>query len=74
MTDYNGWTNKATWNTVLWLFNDYNMYQEIKGYSGQKMTGMQAKAIVTRIMGDTTPDGISTKNANWREVADALTE
>ena len=74
MTKYNGWTNKATWNTALWLFNDEGFCQAIKQYSGQRLSGIQAKRIVTEIMGDKTPDDFSLKTVNWKEVADALTE
>lgn len=74
MSDYNGFTNRATWNTVLWLFNDFGMYQQIKGYSGQDVTSEQAKSIVTDLMGNKTPDNVSLKDVNWQEIAEALSD
>ena len=32
MTGYNGWKNRATWNVVLWLGNDYPLYNAAQGY------------------------------------------
>jgi len=32
MTEYNGWKNRATWNVVLWLGNDYPIYNAARGY------------------------------------------
>lgn len=29
MTDYNGWSNRATWNVNLWLANDEGIYREV---------------------------------------------
>jgi len=27
MSDYNGWTNKKTWNVALWIGNDQMMHE-----------------------------------------------
>lgn len=33
---YNGWTNYETWNTALWVDNEYSVYQDRQRVSRQE--------------------------------------
>ena len=30
--NYNGWANRNTWTVALWLMNDYNTYEQMRGF------------------------------------------
>lgn len=77
MDRYNGYENRATWNICLWLGNDEGMYRTVRSI-GQKNPGIfnaaYAHELVQSMMPNHTPDGLTYETANWREVADCLTE
>ena len=81
-TTYNGWNNRTTWNIMLWLDNDEPMYREyisrVKALKDQKirLSGIRARAIVTDIMGTTTPDGckVTSKCVDWKAIAESMLE
>ena len=53
-TDYNGWTNHATWNVSLWIQNDYETYRVARKYD-------RYDALIPRLelmWGQMTPDGV----------------
>jgi hypothetical protein len=80
MTDYNGYTNRATWNVCLWLGNDQGLYNAVRDQvrgitaTGQTLNAHGAELLVRDLMPDRTPDGLTYENVNWSEVADCMTE
>jgi len=67
--DYNGWTNRATWNVNHWLGNDETTYGLM---SSLKMTeATQFANFCGYVWGKTTPDGDSLANVDWQEIADS---
>ena len=76
-TEYNGWTNKATWNIVLWIRNDESNYKMmIDSFTKQEWDASPSG--VTRwadmIFGDETPDGDLLSDVDWKSVSDSIKE
>lgn len=75
---YNGWKNRATWNTHLWLTgNDYGTYQVVTCVArrGSEETAAAAvEALCREAWGDKTPDGDSLAKVDWDHIAKALRE
>lgn len=73
--DYNGWTNWETWNTVLWLDNEYFIYQhriEIQK-KHQIWNKERIKTFFFIYFKEKTPDMENKKQmekVNWKEIAD----
>lgn len=78
---FNGWTNYATWNVVLWIDNDESFYTRkvkwIKEFSGRVNARLAEEIAEDCLGGRTTPDlkaddesvGYRWQDVNWTEVA-----
>lgn len=74
---YNGWANRQTWNVILWMNNDYGLYQEYteRVKTQGKFTASTAQQYVGNVFSaGVTPDGDSLSGVNWKEIAKALNE
>jgi len=81
---YNGYTNYATWNVMLWIDNDESSYRTKVDLLKQQpsINAMTAREICKACLGrSSTPDlvgntteGCRWKDVNWQEIADLLTE
>ena len=73
---YNGWTNRATWNTALWLTNDEGIYRTMLSFFGdEEITPANARFFCNLIWScSETPDGDELADVNWREIADMIRE
>jgi hypothetical protein len=71
-SDYNGWSNRATWNVALWLSNDPLYYEKIRGLE------IHPRAFQGLCWGlwpaGATPDGDNLKDVNWYELAWSMDE
>lgn len=75
---YNGWANRATWNTHLWLSgSDYGTYQvaRIVAERGSEETAARAlEALCREGWGSRTPDDYPLDQVDWDHIAKALRE
>tara|TARA_Y100001963_G_C6647650_1_gene384114 strand:- start:330 stop:587 length:258 start_codon:yes stop_codon:yes gene_type:complete len=75
---YNGWSNKETWNTNLWLSShSKGMEQTVLRIMNLKHTNWFAdnlEGYIKIIWGKTTPDGYSLDFVNWNEIAECWLE
>jgi hypothetical protein len=74
MADYNGWSNRATWNVSLWLNNEEGTYNELQrltrhAASAEALAG-KIEELCKAIWGDKTPDGDALSQVDWQEIAD----
>ena len=77
MTDekYNGWTNRPTWNTALWLFNNQSRHAMMRDiFSNKEATPKTAETFCRGTFGKKTPDGHSLDVVDWKEIAAAINE
>ena len=72
--EYNGWSNRETWNVQLWITNQESIYKLIRRIAkGCKSTSELADNIegfLLILWEDKTPDGDSLGPVNWSEIAD----
>ena len=72
-----GWTNQATWNTQLWITNQYGTYRSIMAiYKRSRNSGDFADCLEHYLRSiiwdkDITPDGYKLGTVNWCEIADS---
>lgn len=76
---YEGWTNRETWNTYLWISNSQPVYKLVLrlmgNASGSATTGELAdnlEGFLWIIWDGKTPDNCSLKPVNWVEIATFL--
>jgi len=77
---YNGWTNRETWATNLWLTNDEGMYkfvmyslhspQELQEWTEELSDEKQESETLTNMFNDIG----SMWRVNWKEIFDGLHE
>lgn len=76
--DYNGWSNRETWNAALWLSNDEGLYREVSRMARRSTDAedlaKDLEQFAREIWGDETPDGDSLRNVDWLEVAEGYEE
>ena len=82
-TTYNGYANYETWNLMLWMHNEEDLYRALHGnmvvYArcGASIADIQyifRCAITLKYGKPITPDGVSVndKKVNWREIKKCL--
>ncbi len=74
--EYNGWPNYETWNVMLWLDNDEEMYRYYRSRARQmRILGRNAKEIALEAFGTgKTPDGVDLHGSKvrWGAIAQAM--
>ena len=59
-TEYQGWTNRETWNVALWLCNEYVIYSAMRGYQTYRDPYRCLRGDLRKVFKfTTTPDGVS---------------
>jgi hypothetical protein len=78
MSKYNGYTNYATWNFVLWAGNEEWSYKMVARTVarlrdfGNGIDAFEAEVVFRAVVGDTTPDGAEASDVDWDNVAENL--
>ena len=77
---YNGYSNRATWNLILWINNDESayihfrdLYHRIGGDVIEDRTE-QVERTSREWFSSTTPDGDALDDVNWIEATETLDE
>ena len=76
MADYNGWSNRETWNAALWVNNDEGLYN---GAQRLLLTHDDPAELAPELESycrglwpnGLTPDGDDLDTVDWREFAEA---
>lgn len=80
MKGYNGYTNWATWNIMLWASNDEGIYKQIsefvKWFSGRIAFEKKVYCLFMDLFPYGTPDMEfgDMKDVDWKQVTKHLTE
>ena len=75
MSEYNGWTNYATWNMNLWLDNTETLYRQKRAILEtlyRPVSPFDVQMFCKSFMDNTTPDlqQGDYKDIDWQEIAD----
>lgn len=73
---YNGWKNRATWNTALWLTNEYGLYTSMRThFTCNRINRDTVEEFVTNLWPcGHTPDGDDLNDVHWPEIAAMIRE
>jgi hypothetical protein len=73
---YNGWKNRATWNTALWLTNDESIYRSmISFFADEDITTENARFFCNLLWPCCeTPDGDELADVYWPEIVNMIQE
>ena len=73
---YNGWTNRATWNTALWLTNDASVYHWMRDhFTCGPVNITTVKTFCTNLWPcGQTPDGDDLNDVCWTEIVSMIRE
>ena len=78
---YNGWTNWETWQILLWIDNDEQLYRMTRAYVRKNRHAQSLTALiegwVRHLFPDGTPDMDSADEytaVNWEEITHHLVE
>jgi hypothetical protein len=74
MADYNGWSNRETWNANLWLTNDYGHYRNINSIAADvkepdRLGSWIRSYCVSQWPSGRTPDRCDLERVDWQEIA-----
>ena len=87
--NYNGWANRNTWNVALWVMNDYNTQEQMRGWfkNGAGKTVNAIPVTAEHFIKTAFPRGTDDQRAgkttgakwvespvNWQEIADMMNE
>lgn len=72
--DYNGWSNRATWNVNLWLSNDYGHYQAVNDMAAHVVGAPTLAKRIEEYCREVwptgaTPDACPLSEVDWVEIA-----
>jgi hypothetical protein len=72
--DYNGWSNRATWNVSLWLNSDEGVYRELQRAIRRATDVEDLAETLEKLCADLwqdgkTPDGDLLSECDWSELA-----
>lgn len=73
---YNGWRNRATWNTALWLTNDESIYRTMVDHFRDEPIDRASVRFFCNLLWPccTTPDGDELADVYWPEIVDMIEE
>jgi hypothetical protein len=73
---YNGWANYQTWNVVLWISNDENLYSLARQCISYDHFKILLREIFTSSLAFETPDGVAWNDSgvNLPELQDFWSE
>lgn len=80
MSNYNGYTNYATWNYVLWISSDEALEKCVVDHGrrlkadGLSWDAEEAEGVARIVIGDVTPDGAKACRVDWAQVAEHFAE
>lgn len=79
MSDYNGWSNRATWNVSLWAMNDEPSYRlvraAVRGAGAEDFDANAARDVADALFpSGATPDGDKLNDVDFAELAEAWSE
>jgi hypothetical protein len=73
---YNGWRNRATWNTALWLTNDEGVYTTMIQHFEDEPIDTHSVRFFCNLLWpcSETPDGDELADVYWPEIVSMVKE